>query len=270
MEIQWSLVLFTVVSGAGAWLFAFSVIEALAKKDELPSKAESIASFALLAVGGCLSVTHLKHVDRILEALNHPTSGIFVEAAMIGVACALIAVYFVLLVRGSSKGALTGVGIAAAFVGVIFTFACGASYMMDARAAWCTPVLPVAYGLTAAGLGAAVNLVAKAAQKREGTALQLAGLLTLIAAACGAVASAVFCLGVGEAVTMLATPWAVALFAGAIVAVACGAVAWKMSANALVCGVLATVGACATAVGLRVIMWLVGTPLLNFFLMPLD
>ncbi len=55
MEIQWSLVLFTVVSGAGAWLFASSIIEALAKKDELPSKAESIAAFVLLAVGGCLS-----------------------------------------------------------------------------------------------------------------------------------------------------------------------------------------------------------------------
>ena len=37
MEIQWSLVLFTVVSGAGAWLFASSMIEALAKKDELPT-----------------------------------------------------------------------------------------------------------------------------------------------------------------------------------------------------------------------------------------
>lgn len=81
MEIQWSLVLFTVVAGAGAWQFAAAMIEALAKKDELPCRAESIVAFVLLVVGGCLSVTHLKHVDRILEALNHPASGIFVEAA---------------------------------------------------------------------------------------------------------------------------------------------------------------------------------------------
>lgn len=270
MEIQWSLVLFTVVSGAGAWLFASSIIEALAKKDELPSKAESIAAFVLLAVGGCLSVTHLKHVDRILEALNHPTSGIFVEAAMIGVTCALIAVYFILLVRGSSKGVLTGVGLAAALVGVIFTFACGASYMMDARAIWCTPALPIAYGLTAAGLGAAVNLIMKAVQKREAPALELAGLLTVIAAAAGAIASAVFCLGAGEATAALAMPWAVALFAGAVVAVVCGAVAWKMPKSALACGIVGTIGACVAAVALRVAMWLVGTPLLDFFLMPLD
>lgn len=270
MEIQWSLVLFTVVSGAGAWLFASSMIEALAKKDELPTKVESIVAFVLLAVGGCLSVTHLKHVDRILEALNHPTSGIFVEAAMIGVTCALIAIYFILLVRGSSKGILTGVGLAAAVVGVIFTFACGASYMMDARAVWCTPALPAAYGLTAAGLGTAVNLLMKAAQKREAASVSLAGLLALSGSICGLVVSAVFLLGAGEVVVALAMPWTVALVIAAVVALACGAVAWKKPELGLALGVVATAGACIAAIAMRVAMWLVGTPLLDFFLMPLD
>lgn len=262
--------LFTVVSGAGAWMFASSIIEALAKKDELPNKVETIVAFVLLAVGGCLSVTHLKHVDRIFEALNHPTSGIFVEAAMIGVSCALLAVYFILLVRKSSKGALMGVGIAAAVVAVVFTFACGASYMMDARAVWCTPALPAAYGLTAAGLGAAVNLLVKAALKRDAESVKLAGLLTVVAVVLGAVVSAVFFIGAADAVAALAGPWAVALFVGAVVAVVCGAVAWKAPANGLVLGVVATIAACAAAVALRVAMWLVGTPLLDFFLMPLD
>ena len=54
MEIQWSLVLFTVVSGAGAWMFASSIIESLAKKDVLPNKLETIVAIVLLAVGGCL------------------------------------------------------------------------------------------------------------------------------------------------------------------------------------------------------------------------
>lgn len=270
MEIQWSLVLFTVVSGAGAWLFLWSMVEALLKKDALPSKAESITAFVLLAVGGCLSVTHLKHVDRILEALNHPTSGIFVEAAMIGVTCALIAVYFILLVRGSSKGVLTGVGLAAALVGAIFTFACGASYMMDARTVWCTPALPLAYGCTAAGLGAAVNLLMKAARKREGESVSLAGLLCVIGTAAGALVSAVFLVGAGEIVAAVAMPWTVLLFAGAVVAIVLGAVAWKMPATGLAAGIVAAVCACAAAIALRVAMWLVGTPLLDFFLMPLE
>ena len=37
MEAQWSLVLFTVISGAGAWLFATSMAVALAKKSALPT-----------------------------------------------------------------------------------------------------------------------------------------------------------------------------------------------------------------------------------------
>lgn len=270
MEIQWSLVLFTVVSGAGAWLFAASMIGALAKKGELPTKAESIVSFVLLAVGGCLSVTHLKHVDRILEALNHPTSGIFVEAAMIGVTCVLIAVYFVLLVRGSSKGALMGVGLAAALVGAIFTFACGASYMMDARAVWCTPALPAAYGCTAAALGCAVNLLMKGAAKADEGACAFAGLLAVIGGAAGAVLSGAFVLGAADAVNALAMPWAVLLFVGAVVAIVCGAVAWKMPKSAVAAGVVGTIAAALAAVALRVAMWLVGTPLLDFFLMPLE
>ena len=56
MEIQWALVLFTVVSGAGAWLFAFSMLGSLLKKDAAPGKMETITAFVLVAVGGCMSV----------------------------------------------------------------------------------------------------------------------------------------------------------------------------------------------------------------------
>ena len=49
MEIQWALVLFTVVSGAGAWLFACSMLGYLLKKDAAPSKMETIVAFVLVA-----------------------------------------------------------------------------------------------------------------------------------------------------------------------------------------------------------------------------
>ena len=144
MEIQWALVLFTVVSGAGAWLFAFSMLGSLLKKDAAPGKMETITAFVLVAVGGCMSVMHLSHVDRILEALNHPTSGIFIEAAMIGVLCVILAVYFVLLARNSSEKARTAVGVLGLLVGMVFTYACGSSYLMEARPAWQTVTLPLA------------------------------------------------------------------------------------------------------------------------------
>lgn len=273
MEIQWALVLFTVISGAGAWLFAFSMLGYLLKKDAAPSKMETIVAFVLVAVGGCMSVLHLSHVDRILEALNHPTSGIFVEAAMIGVLCVILAVYFVLLVRGSSEKARTAVGVLGLLVGMVFTYACGSSYMMEARPAWQTVALPLAYFGTAASAGAGLNLLLKAVQKRDGAAVSFAGLLTVVGGTLGLVLAAAFCISAGAYVAAAdngAMAGTVALFAALAAVVACGAVALKQPKNALVLGAIALVAGVAAATLLRVVMWLIGTPFMDFFLMALD
>ena len=59
MEIQWSLVLFTAISGAGAWLFAFlGVNEFMQKaKNEKGLLVGCVLAAVLLAVGGIASVT---------------------------------------------------------------------------------------------------------------------------------------------------------------------------------------------------------------------
>ena len=266
MEIQWALVLFTVISGAGAWLFAFSMLGYLLKKDATPSKMETIVAFVLVAVGGCMSVLHLSHVDRILEALNHPTSGIFVEAAMIGV-------LFVLLVRGSSEKARTAVGVLGLLVGMVFTYACGSSYMMEARPAWQTVALPLAYFGTAASAGAGLNLLLKAVQKRDGAAVSFAGLLAVVGGALGLVLAAAFCISAGAYVAAAdngAMAGTVALFVALAAVVACGAVALKQPKSALALGAIALVAGVAAATLLRVVMWLIGTPFMDFFLMALD
>lgn len=273
MEIQWALVLFTVVSGAGAWLFASSMLSYLLKKDVTPSKLETIVSFVLVAVGGCLSVMHLSHVDRILEALNHPTSGIFVEAAMIGVLCVILAVYFVLLVRGSSEKARTVVGILALLVGIVFTYACGSSYMMEGRPAWQTVALPLAYFGTAASAGAGLNLLLKAVQKRDETAVSFAGVLAVAGGVLGLVLAAAFCISAGGAIAASdnsAVLWTVVLFVALVVVIVCGALAMKQPKNALAMGVVACVAGVIAATLLRVVMWLIGTPFMDFFLMALD
>lgn len=266
MEIQWALVLFTVISGAGAWLFALSVLGHLLKKSAAPSKLETIVAFALLAVGGCMSVLHLSHVDRILEALNHPTSGIFVEAAMIGILCVILTVYFVMLVRGTSEKARTVVGILGMLLGVVFTYACGSSYMMEGRPAWDTVALPLAYMGTAAAAGAGLNLLLKGVQKQGDEAVSFAGLLAVAGGALGGVLSAAFCLAAGA----LMDAWTIALFAGVVVVIACGAVAWKKPGSSVALGAVACAAGVLAAVALRVAMWLIGTPFMDFFLMALD
>ena len=273
MEIQWALVLFTVVSGAGAWLFAFSMLGSLLKKDAAPGKMETITAFVLVAVGGCMSVMNLSHVDRILEALNHPTSGIFIEAAMIGVLCVILAVYFVLLARNSSEKARTAVGVLGLLVGMVFTYACGSSYLMEARPAWQTVTLPLAYFGTAASAGAGLNLLLKAVQKRDEQAVSFAGLMAVVGGALGAVLAAAFCIAAGPYVAAAdngAVAWVVALFAALAAVVVCGAVALKQPKNALAMGAIALVAGVVAAIALRAAMWLIGTPFMDFFLMALE
>lgn len=266
MEIQWALVLFTVISGAGAWLFACSMLGHLLKKAPETSKMETVVAFVLLAVGGCMSVLHLSHVDRILEALNHPTSGIFIEAAMIGVLCLILAVYFVMLMRGTSEKARTVVGILGMLLGVVFTYACGSSYMMEGRPAWETIALPLAYMGTAAAAGAGLNLLLKGVQKQGDEAVSLAGLLSVAGGVLGGVLAAAFCIAAGVGVDL----WTIALFAGIVVVIVCGAVVWKKPSNAVALGALACAAGVIAAIALRVAMWLVGTPFMDFFLMALE
>lgn len=273
MEIQWSLVLFTLISGAGAWLFAASTVQALAKKGELPGKLESIACAVLLAVGGLASVTHLKHVDRIFEALNHPTSGIFVEAAMIGALIVLIVVYLVLMQREASVGARKVLAVVAAVVGVVFTFACGSSYMMEARTPWMTYALPLAYCLTAGAAGAGCNLVLKLQAKAQPEGVSFAGLFQAVLALLAIVATAAFAIHAAGSFDQAATgavAWLVVAFVSLAAACGCGAYAWKKPEGARALAYVGLAAALLGALAMRVAMWLVGSPLMDFFLMPLD
>ena len=273
MEAQWSLILFTVISGAGAWLFATSMAGAIAKRGALPTKMESIVAIVLLAVGGVASVTHLKHVDRIFEALNHPTSGIFVEAAMIGILIVLIAVYLIMLVRGSKEGGLKAVGAVAAVIAIVFTFACGSSYMMEARQAWMTVALPFSYAATAAAAGAGVNLLLKSLAAVDDKSLSFAGLLEVVLSAVAIVCCAAFFVyasGWFADAKSGAALWIAVTFVALASSLGCGVWAWKKPASAKTAGVAALAAGVIAAIAMRLAMWLVGTPVLDFFLMPLD
>lgn len=273
MAAQWSLILFTVISGAGAWLFAWSMIQALAKKGAMPTKIETVVSAVLLAVGGIASATHLKHIDRIFEALNHPTSGIFVEAALIGVLVVLMVIYFVMLVRGTKEGGLKAVGVITAVVAIVFPFMCGYSYMMEAREAWMTIALPLAYWGTAAVIGAGCNIVTKALEKADDAAVAFAGILTVVAGVLAIVTSAAFFMyaaGWIEGADGSTVAWMVVTIVAGAVALACGAWAWKSAKNGMVAGIVAAIAGVVCAIGMRLAMWYVGTALLDFFLMPLD
>ena len=273
MQAQWSLVLFTVISGVGAWLFASSMIQALAKRGAMPSKVETIVSIVLLAVGGVASVTHLKHVDRIFEALNHPTSGIFVEAALIGILIVLALIYLIMLVRKTGESGQRAVGVVTMIIAIIFPFMCGYSYMMEARQAWMTIALPLAYWATPAAAGAGLAALLKAKAGADDAEVSFAGVLTAVFGVLGIVCSAAFFIyAAGWLDSALAgtVAWIAATFVTGVLSVLCGVAIKCKPGCAVSAGAGAVVLSAVCALAMRVGMWMIGTPVLDFFLQPLD
>jgi anaerobic dimethyl sulfoxide reductase subunit C (anchor subunit) len=268
MEVQWTLVLFTVVSGTGAWLFVSAAFGELFKKDETLGRVEAVLSVVLLAIGGLLSVLHLEHPDRILEALNRPASGIFVEAALIGLAALAILVYLVLLVRGTGAGVRRGVAVAGALFCVVLSFSCGSSYMMAARPVWDNLLLPIAYLCTAAAAGASLNLLIKALRTTGEGSVRFAGIVALMCCVAGAVSALAFCLSSGSEIFSTEgslSMWAIVLVGAFVIALVSSALATKYVRGGTGLAVVAAIGSTIGAIALRAAMWLLGTPVLDFF-----
>ena len=172
MEIQWSLVLFTALTGLAGWLFVCVAVDEFLGRAKKASFPAAVVSIVVAIVGGLASVTHLSHPDRIMGALSHPTSGIFVEAVLIGCLIVCVAVYLVLLKREAGVGARKAVAVVGAVFGVLLSFMAGESYLMSARPNWNTQLLPLGYLLTVApaGIAAYLTVVAAVAGKGAGEA----------------------------------------------------------------------------------------------------
>lgn len=266
MEIQWSLVLFTALSGAGAWLVACAGLDAfkgLAKKAVVPAV---IAGVSLIIVGGIASATHLSHVDRIMTVLAHPAPGIFLEALLLGIDVVVAVAFLVLYRRGASEGVLKGLGIVAVAMAAIFSYACGSSYMMSSQLAWNTVALPLGYLGAALAAGTALWYLLCAACKEEASALSFAAIETLV----GAVAALVTTLAYGLIAGIVGGDsailfWVGIVVCGGVVPAACGAVGMKKAEGALSLAIVAVVGAFIGAVAYRALMWTASIALMSLF-----
>lgn len=261
MEIQWSLILFTVITGAAGWGLAALAVEEVRKNVDRGGFAIALALLVVLVIGGCASVTHLSHPENMLAALSHPTSGIFVEAALIGITSVATAIYLILKRRGATANAIKGFAIAAGAFGVLLSFMAGASYVVASQPAWDTPLTPICYGLTCFPEGIALYmLLASAARvqfdsKLFGLVLGIAGVLSALVSVVWGTTSGFFseiagCVGIA-AVT-------------GIVAAAAGFIA-RSGKNIIVLAAIALLFAIAAAIAYRYGMWAVGFGINNFF-----
>lgn len=263
MAIQWSLVLFTALTGLAGWMLA--AIAACEFKGSMKEAAfpASLVALIVLIVGGCCSVTHLSHPDRMLGALGHPTSGIFVEAVLVGLTALFVIVYLIMLKRETSARARKAVVIIAAVCGVVLSCAAGSSYMMSSRPSWDTIALPLGYMGTVIPAGIAAYLVVAAAKKVKlddalPTTLMVGGLVAALTAAIYAFAS-------GTMADSVLLVWVMAVCIGGLAPAAFGYLLKKKPASALTYASVALLCAVVGSVAFRCYMWTSTTVIDNFF-----
>lgn len=189
MSIQWALVFFLLLVGWGCGVYAASIITVdwlgRAKQIRLISM---IISFVILVLGGFVSVLHLTHPSRIFLALSHPTSGIFLEALLIGLLALVIIIYIVALKRSASDGTLKIIGTIGLIPAIILAFAIGNTYTLPARPAWDTILLPLNYFVSAGVMGmVTVSILAARSKEPDKTAVSGLNRATFISLAIQAV-----------------------------------------------------------------------------------
>lgn len=264
METQWSLVLFTVLTGAAGWTLGCVAIDEFIRKTKNDTNfIAAIVAIVLAAVGGVASVTHLSHPENMLAALNHPTSGIFTEALLVGLTALFALVYLIVLKRDAGATARKIFAVLAALFGIVLAFAAGASYMMSAQLMWNTPLLPLAYGGTAMPLGIAVYLLV--AQIRGEQDLKLLQTLLIVGGAVAAITGLFYGVATGAAAHEPLLMWGLVVIVGGVAPALCGWVAAKQPASALVLYVVATAAAFIGCAALRCAMWATSTVVNNFF-----
>lgn len=255
MSIQWSLVIFTLLAGAGGCLFAFTAVNEFTKWSKKSGMIPGIVALALVVVGGFASVTHLSHPDRIMNALSHPASGIFTEALFVGIVSVCIIVYLICVARKADGGAKVFC-VVGGVAGIVLAFITGSSYMMEAQLAWNSVLLPCGYLATALPIGAGLWWALSAPDAENGR--DKAVMLSLICAVIGIIGILTYGLFAGSGT---------ALFVAALI---CEAVALVFAIVArkptfAYAAWVYVVAAVAAGLLFRILMWVASYTVYGFF-----
>ena len=276
MGNEWALVFFTVLAGLGTGTFVGVGVSEWLGKAEYVRKPGAIVALVALPVSGFSSLLHLGRPERMFGALGHPTSGIFLEALMIGLTMVGVCAYLVALRKGATDKTRKMITAIAALPAIVLAFAVGDTYVMPSRPAWDTLVLPVAYVVSAAIMGCfslGVLLVWK--ESVQATALRRT---TLVVLAIQAVVTVAYLVALATApypdVTRSATRvlagnlaplfWIGIVLIGLLVPVALMMMKWqeKLPRPVALIGLVCTV---IGAIAFRVMMFNLGTGIIQFF-----
>ena len=271
MAIEWPLVLFSLLAGAGGCMFAYVGLSEFTGVTKEQRFKLTITALVITIVGGFCSVAHLAAPQNVMAAVWNlgSFSGISVELMLIGVACIVMFAYLVVLKRGANDTALKVLGALGIVAGLALGFFTGHGYVIEAQAAWNTEVLPFAYLGTSLAMGAFAYLVAAVAFKADAADVEKVGVPVCVGALIGALTSIAYVVAVGfdhaaEAGIVL---WGGIIVCGVVITAICGVLAALKKNIGGAYGV-PVVGLLATLVGglaLRCFMWVMGGGFLSLF-----
>lgn len=263
-DIQWPLVLFSLLAGVGAMTFASAALLDVLKKGE--AKAcflATVVGMVLVVVGGCCSVLHLALPQNVMAAVTNilSFSGISIELVLLGVTFVLGVAYAILLKREASdavRRVVAIVGIVAAF---LLAFFCGHGYVMPGRPLWDTELLPLAYWGTSFAGGALVFACLRAGcgeSAHGASALRVWNVLAAVASI-GSVAAYVAHLAINGVLVDDALAYAAVGIIGAVVGLVCAVVLFLRPGNKgqLAVACVGAIGSVVAGLLVRVLMWIV-------------
>lgn len=268
MEIQWPLLIFSLLASCGGILFAFEGLAEFLKVGKSIRFKATIIAIILLVVGGIASVFHLGQPANIMAAAANifSFSGISVEIIVLGIDI-ILALIYLLVVRSENESACKVVGVLGIIGGILIAFVTGNGYVMESQAMWNTIFLPLAYLGTGLAMGSTLYMVLLQTDKSdkdeaEGStkADEQLQLCVLICAIIGFALTLIYGIVVGFALDVFAY-WICALIIGGVGTAVCVYMAKKQPSlmyAALACAVIG-------GIGLRAAMWLAGSGFLEFF-----
>lgn len=258
MVIEWSLVLFTLIAGAGAGMLVFAGLGEFLGASKKTRFVSGVVALILLIAGGCFSLLHLANPANVMAAASNifSFSPISLELIFLGL-CALIAIVYVVLVNRESLASKI-LGVCGIVAGLIFCYVSGHGYEVIAvRAAWATPALSVSYLASSLTLGGFFFLLVQVLQKDEAASIKKISLIVLIIALLETVAFALYAATapLGDAALIM---WIGGLVVGGLIAVIAALLLWLKNISAMVYlgAIAALVGGCV----FRVVMWMAASP----------
>lgn len=185
MEIQWPLLIFSVLLGVTSGCFVFLGVGELKGKFRDVRFAGALVAFVCLAVGGCVSVLHMGHPERATHLLGNLGSGLSKELFVVAI-MGIVALIYLVLAKKDYPTASKVSGVLGGVIGLVLPFVAGASYLIAARPAWDSIALPLMFlgGGLAMGMTLMCGLVLLKGRAAEegGFALKLAlaGVLIMV------------------------------------------------------------------------------------------